>query len=135
MFCTECGAQLNDKAVMCPKCGVVIQENPMRVATINKDEAVRLLLPVGKSFLAILSKWIGLIALSVFAGAVAYGVYDDTWRSCIPFLGVAALGLGILALFDIKMHPKKIGRGQAWFGVVMGGALVAWGIIKGPVIG
>jgi hypothetical protein len=28
---------------------------------------------------------------------------------------------GILALNDIKKHPDKMGKGRAWFGIIMGG--------------
>ncbi len=64
--------------------------------------AVRMLLPVGRSGLAIVAGYLGLVSpLCLFA----------------PF----ALLFGILAIRDIKRNPKKGGMGRAIFGTVMGG--------------
>ena len=41
--------------------------------------------------------------------------------SLIPFVGVLALILGIIAIVDINKHPEKHGLGRAWFGAIMGG--------------
>jgi len=36
-----------------------------------------------------------------------------------------ALILGIVALLDLRSHPERRGRGQAWFGTIMGGVFSA----------
>jgi hypothetical protein len=67
---------------------------------------MRMVLPVGRSGLAIAAGYAGLFAiLGIFAPG--------------------ALVLGILALRDLSKHPEKLGRGRAWFGVIAGGLFTA----------
>ncbi len=76
---------------------------PPDVAAYNEadDPTVRMLLPVGRSGLAIAAGYFGLVSvLLIFA----------------PL----ALLFGLLALSDIKKNPKKLGVGRAWFGIIMG---------------
>ena len=99
-FCKNCGNKLDEKAVICPKCGVSVQT---KEALLDGDNAaMRLLLPVGRSGLAIAAGYVGLLSL-------------------VPFVGIIAILLGIFALRDIKAHPEKHGAGRAWFGIIMGG--------------
>lgn len=65
------------------------------------DPAVRMLLPVGRSGLAIAAGYAGLFAV-------------------IPFLAPIALLLGILAIRDLRKNPEKHGMGRAIFGLAMG---------------
>jgi hypothetical protein len=98
-FCSTCGAEVSDKAVMCVKCGASL----VRVSDLqsNDERALRMLLPIGRSGWAIASGYLALFSvLLVFA----------------PF----ALLTGILALRDIKKHPDRHGKGRAWFGIIMG---------------
>jgi Protein of unknown function (DUF2510)/Domain of unknown function (DUF4190) len=61
------------------------------------------LAPVGRSGWAIAAGYLGLFSvLVVFA----------------PF----ALVAGVLGLRDIDAHPERLGRGRAYFGLIMGGA-------------
>jgi hypothetical protein len=100
MFCTNCGNEINDKAVVCVKCGVSVQT---KEALLDGDNAaMRMLLPVGRSGLAIAAGYVGLL-------------------SFVPFVGIIAILLGRFALLDIKAHPEKHGAGRAWFGIIMGG--------------
>lgn len=111
MFCTECGAQINDKAVMCPKCGSAILKNQVRVSATSDDVALRVLLPVGCSFWAILAGYLGLFSI-------------------IPFFGLLAIAVGICAILDIKAHPKKRGLVRTWFGIIMGiVSVLGWGLV------
>lgn len=99
-FCKNCGNKLDEKAVICPKCGVSVQT---KEALLDGDNAaMRLLLPVGRSGLAIAAGYVGLLSL-------------------VPFVGIIAILLGVFALRDIKAHPEKHGAGRAWFGIIMGG--------------
>ena len=97
-FCTNCGCQLNDKTIVCPKCGMSIKPNE---DLADHGAAVRMLIPVDRSLLAIFAGYAGL-------------------ASCIPLVGIAAILLGIFAIKDIKAHPNMHGLGRAWTGIVLG---------------
>lgn len=70
-------------------------------ADIGDDPGMRLLLPVGRSPLAIIAGYFGLV-------------------SVIPIFAPFALLFGVLAIRDIRRNPRKHGMGRAIFGVVMG---------------
>ncbi|MBO5906247.1 MAG: DUF4190 domain-containing protein [Kiritimatiellae bacterium] len=99
-FCKNCGNKIDEKAVICVKCGVPVQTKEVLLDSDNA--AMRILLPVGRSGLAIAAGYVGLLSL-------------------LPFVGIVAILLGVLALRDIKSHPEKHGAGRAWFGIIMGG--------------
>jgi hypothetical protein len=111
MFCPKCGSANADNAYRCTSCGEVIQivnvNAPPR--KLGDDPAIRLLLPVGRSGIAIAAGYAGLFALVCFPAPIA-------------------LGLGIWALRDLKNHPDKHGKGRAVFGIVMG-ALGTLGLV------
>ncbi len=97
MYCPSCGAHMPDAVVVCSDCGWREQGQ-----SFEDDSAMRILLPVGRSGLAIVAGYLGLLSpLFLFA----------------PL----ALLFGILAIRDIKRNPKKGGMGRAIFGTVMGG--------------
>ena len=101
-YCYNCGAQILDKAVVCVKCGAAVKPKAQVASEPNDDKVMRMLLPVGRSGLAIAAGYLGLF-------------------SVIPLLGIIALTVGLLAISDIKKHPEKHGLGRAWFGDIMGG--------------
>jgi hypothetical protein len=90
--CAECG-----RTITIPMRGYV----PRHHEDIGQNAGVRLLLPVGRSFLAIAAGYMGLFSLMILPA---------------PF----AIILGILAIIDIRRHPEKHGMGRAIFGIVMG---------------
>jgi hypothetical protein len=81
----------------CPSCGAAVASGDL-----GKDPLMRMVMPVGRSGLAIAAGYLGLV-------------------SVIPFAAPVALVVGILALRDLRRHPEKHGMGRAIFGVVMGG--------------
>lgn len=116
MYCPHCGQQNDDNNFRCTSCGKVIQRvAPVAVATNLEDStAMRMLLPIGRSGLAIAAGYAGLFALLVVPAPIA-------------------LLLGILAVRDIKRHPSKHGMGRAVFGIVMGllgSAVLIWLLVE-----
>jgi hypothetical protein len=103
MFCQQCGMQLVPDVHFCGGCGAacVPPEPPAESGDIGQDAGMRLLLPVGRSVLAIIAGYLGLISVLLIPA---------------PF----ALLVGILAVYDIRRNPKKHGMGRAIFGIVMG---------------
>jgi len=116
--CPHCGLQTNvpeeyaGQSGPCARCGQTIAVPPLaRPAgyvpvfrpppSIGDDPAIRMLLPVGRSGLAIAAGYAGLFAILLVPA---------------PF----ALWLGILAIRDLRRNPEKHGLGRAIFGVVMG---------------
>lgn len=110
MYCPKCGTQNDDNNFHCTACNEVIQIVPPPVTDIADDPAMRLLLPVGQSGLAIAAGYVGLFSLLLVPA---------------PF----AILLGILALRDIKKNPKKHGKGRAIFAIIMG-SLCSFGLIS-----
>jgi hypothetical protein len=112
MFCPKCGAPNDDNAFRCVRCDEIVQQlaaqgpapgvAPARPKNLGDDAAMRMLLPVGRSGLAIAAGYLGLC-------------------SFILFLGPIAILVGILAIRDLKAHPDKHGMGRAVFGIITGG--------------
>jgi hypothetical protein len=111
--CPYCGHQtlVQDQYVgqsgACAACGqmvTVLRPGMMPsgpAESLGENAGIRLLLPVGRSFWAIAAGYAGLFAVLFLPAPIA-------------------LILGIIAIYDIKIHPKRHGMGRAIFGVVMG---------------
>jgi hypothetical protein len=86
---------------------------------IGQNAGIRLLLPVGRSGLAIAAGYLGLFAVLVFPAPLA-------------------LAFGIFAVWDIRKSrrsPKpKHGMGRAIFGIVMGGIFTLILVIALPTL-
>lgn len=102
MFCPKCGTKNDDNAFRCVSCSEIIQPMPVyRSPDIGDDAGMRMILPVGRSPLAIIAGYLGLFSIIIFPAPLA-------------------LVFGILAVIDIKKNPKKHGMGRAIFGIIMG---------------
>jgi len=99
LFCTACGKEINDKAVVCVHCGIGTGQ-ALR-AERGPDPLMRMVLPVGRSGLAIAAGYLGLFSVLLVPAPLA-------------------LLFGVLAVKDIKKHKDKLGRGRAIFAIVMG---------------
>ncbi len=116
MYCPKCGTENDDNAYRCVDCSEIIQVISARSAVrpIEDDPGMRMLLPVGRSLLAIFAGYAGLFAVLLFPAPIA-------------------LILGILAVIDIKKHPDKLGMGRAVFAIIMGAifsTLLALGVLS-----
>lgn len=112
MFCPHCGTANDDNNFKCVKCAKVIQGagRSSVVSDLGESAAMRMLLPVGRSGLAIAAGYAGLFSLLVLPAPLA-------------------LVLGLLAVRDIRKNPKKHGMGRAVFGLAMGilgTGILAW---------
>jgi len=106
MRCAECAETIPDDAAFCSYCGWSRHGRssaPTRdVDDVANNPAMRMLLPVGRSILAIAAGYFGLFSVLLVPAPIA-------------------LLLGILAIVDIRRHPEKHGMGRAIFAIVMGG--------------
>jgi hypothetical protein len=108
MYCPRCGTANDDNAFRCVKCNEIVQQAAAqgpaqpRPKKPGDDALVRMILPVGRSGLAIVAGYLGIFSL-------------------IPLFGPIAVLVGILAIRDINAHPDKHGMGRAIFGIVAGG--------------
>jgi hypothetical protein len=68
---------------------------------VEDSALLRMVLPVGRSWLAIAAGYLGLFALVLIPAPLA-------------------LIVGVLAILDLRAHPEKHGMGRAIFGVVAG---------------
>ena len=108
MYCPKCGTENDDNAFRCIKCDCIIQPMPTQCQLDTVDgDVMRLLLPIGRSGLAIAAGYVGLFSILIFPAPIA-------------------VILGILAVKDIKRHPEKHGMGRAVFAIVAGGFFTLW---------
>jgi len=68
---------------------------------IEDSALLRMVVPIGRSWLAIAAGYLGLFALLLVPAPLA-------------------LIVGVLAILDLRRHPEKHGMGRAVFGVVAG---------------
>lgn len=105
MFCTKCGAQINDNAYVCIKCGVLVHKEP---AKVGKPGTVSFVL--------------GIIAISI-AGLLAFvmlGISGDldnidgmslffVYMFCLLPLGIIDGILGLIGFIFGVVHKRTSG--------------------------
>jgi TM2 domain-containing membrane protein YozV/ribosomal protein L40E len=97
-FCAECGAEINSKAEICPKCGVrhAPQMVQIQMPAKNKNTAAVLALFLG-----------GLGAHKFYLGNMTMGIiYLACCWTFIPALISLVEGIQLLAMSDMEFHQK-----------------------------
>jgi len=105
--CRQCGQTITIPGPASPFVPTPTMED------LGDNAGIRMLLPVGRSLWAIAAGYFGLFSVLFFPAPIA-------------------LVLGIVAIIDIRRHPKRHGMGRAIFGLVMGlifSALLLLGIV------
>ena len=109
MYCAKCDAPNDNKSLRCVKCGHNIFKRGSEEID-SSDPTMRMLMPIGRSGLAIAAGYAGLFAFLILPAPIA-------------------LVLGILAIRDLRANPKKRGMGRAVFGTIVGAvfsAILVW---------
>lgn len=103
MICARCGVTNSAQSRFCGRCGQPMAgfQPPPASERIEDNFWARMALPVGRSGLAIVAGYFGLLSLLLVPA---------------PF----AILFGWLALRDLKVHPGMLGKGRAIFAIVMG---------------
>lgn len=110
--CPFCAELIAESAIKCRFCGSMLSTTQGAAShaahdrkSIGDNVAIRMILPVGRSGLAIAAGYLGLLSVLIIPA---------------PF----AVLTGILAIWQIRCDPKKHGMGRAIFGIVMGGIVI-----------
>ncbi|MBM3292306.1 zinc-ribbon domain-containing protein [Candidatus Bathyarchaeota archaeon] len=105
-FCSNCGAQVDARAEICPKCGVRIAPPPITQVAQHKNEGLAAILSffivgLGQIYNGQIGKGIIMMILSVFA-----------FFSIIFLIGFIAYPvLWIYGIYDAYTTAKKINQG------------------------
>jgi hypothetical protein len=105
MICPNCKLQCPPNVAACPRCGaglLYVQGHLQSHAPTDvSNDPLRFIIPIGRSWVAILAGYAGLFSVLILPA---------------PF----ALMLGIAAVLHIRAKPERLGMGRAIFAIATG---------------
>ena len=103
MLCPKCQTEVPQDARHCLRCNAFVPRPPAQGgANPGTDDAVmRMVIPIGRSWVAIVAGYLGLFSLLLLPAPLA-------------------LIAGVLAILHIKRNPGKLGMGRAVFAIATG---------------
>ena len=115
MYCSACGAQIEDGSRYCPVCGTptpyasappvvpgpLQNPNAKSAARQEMERELKHVIPLNTRPLAIVASYVALFSILLFPAPVA-------------------LLFGLIALADVRNHPEAAGKGRAIFAIIMG---------------
>ncbi len=119
IYCEYCGTRNLENNFRCAACKrILFDERRPVISTGNNSAPMRMVLPVGRSPLAIAAGYLGLVSVLIWPAPLA-------------------MITGILAVRDIRRHPEYRGMGRAVFGIVMGmigTSLIIFGLLTALIL-
>jgi RNA polymerase subunit RPABC4/transcription elongation factor Spt4 len=123
-YCSNCGALIDEKAEICPKCGARVSEPPIsRISiTVSKEKSVALAVVLsffipglGQIYCGKVARGVGILALSVLMffifGATAASAGANSSEPLFPFLMLILVY--IWNIYDAYKLAEKINRREA----------------------
>lgn len=111
--CLACGEVILEVARKCRNCHHYLDPSA-RPTEATHGTLDRLLIPVDRPASAVAAGY-----LALFSFIPAFG---------LP-MSILALVFGIMALKKINADPKLVGRGRAWFGIIVGGLMTVVNVL------
>ncbi len=82
MFCSKCGAEIDDSVLICPKCGCGTQNYSKKVSPVQSHKSAKNLFPVGIALLVV-----GVVGLLVgyVKASEASSARFEAWKKYYPY--------------------------------------------------
>ena len=121
-YCSNCGALIDEKAEICPKCGARVSEPPIsRISIIPEKKSVALAVVLsffipglGQIYCGKVARGMGILVLSIlmfFIFAFAAGSNPNSSEPVFPFL--LWILVYIWNIYDAYKLAERINRGEA----------------------
>ena len=121
-YCSNCGALIDEKAEICPKCGARVSEPPIsRISIIPEKKSVALAVVLsffipglGQIYCGKVARGVGILVLSIlmfFIFAFAAGSNPNSSEPVFPFL--LWILVYIWNIYDAYKLAERINRGEA----------------------
>lgn len=130
MYCSHCGKQISEKAVICVHCGILLKEGelPEILSRKQPEQAVQQPKKVNglalAGFITAVSS-VGLGTLSVFINAISYTGLNFQFFFAVPL--IVALVLSIIG--TVKAKKTKSGMGFGIAGIVISAGTIVIAIL------
>lgn len=107
MYCSKCGAEINDEAVICPKCGC--ETGYKKKSVDNTNETLRM---IAKIFMLLSTIAIGFLSIIIFVlNVIEFLDFERQMAEAIPIFLLCIIPLAWCISMTVH-YWKKVGRNE-----------------------